>query len=48
MIERLKELKPHNAGIAEAEEVYARLEAEIDLFRRHSSCYGYAFFVLRR
>lgn len=44
MIERLKELKPHIAG----EEVYARLEAEIDLFRRHSSCYGYAFFVLRR
>ena len=48
MLARLQELKRNNAGIAEAEEVYARLEAEIDMFRRHSSCYGYTFFVLRR
>lgn len=48
MLERIKELKLHNAGIAEAEEVYVRLEAEIDMFRRHSNCYGYTFFVLRK
>jgi hypothetical protein len=48
MLERLRELKRHNAGIAEAEEVYARCEAEIDMFRRHSTCYGYTFFVLKK
>lgn len=48
MLARMKELKRHNAGIAEAEEVYARLEAEIDMFRRYSVCYGYTFFVLRK
>jgi DNA-binding transcriptional MerR regulator/SAM-dependent methyltransferase len=48
MLERMEELKLHNASIAEAEEVYARLEAEIDMFRRHSTCYGYTFFVLRK
>lgn len=48
MLERIKELKPRNSGMAEAEVVYARCEAEIDMFRRHSACYGYTFFVLRR
>lgn len=48
MLDRLEELKLHNAGIAEAAEVYARLEAEIDMFRRYSTCYGYTFFVLRK
>jgi SAM-dependent methyltransferase len=48
MLARLKELTTHNAGIAEAAEVYARLEAEIDMFRRNSACYGYTFFVLRK
>jgi DNA-binding transcriptional MerR regulator len=48
MLERLKELKLQNAGIAEAEEVYARCEAEIDMFRRNSTSYGYTFFVLRK
>jgi SAM-dependent methyltransferase len=48
MLARIEELKRHNAGMAEAEEVYARLEAEIDTFRRHSACYGYTFFVLRK
>jgi SAM-dependent methyltransferase len=48
MLERIKELKLHYAGIAEAEEVYARCEAEIDMFRRNSTCYGYTFFVLRK
>ena len=48
MLERLRELKLRNTGIAEAEEVYARCEAEIDMFRRNSACYGYTFFVLRK
>ena len=48
MLEQMKELKLHNAGIAEAEEVYARCEAEIDMFRRYSTYYGYTFFVLRK
>ncbi len=48
MLERMKIFKPHNAGIAEAEEVYARLEAEIDMFRRYSTCYGYTFFILKK
>lgn len=48
MLAQIKELKRLNAGIAEAAEVYTRLEAEIDMFRRHSTCYGYTFFVLRK
>jgi DNA-binding transcriptional MerR regulator/ubiquinone/menaquinone biosynthesis C-methylase UbiE len=48
MLARLQELKLENSGIAEAEEVYGRLEAEIDMFRRYAACYGYTFFVLRK
>jgi hypothetical protein len=48
MIERIKELKLKNAGVAEAEEVYAHCETEIEMFRRHSKSYGYTFFVLQR
>ncbi len=48
MLARMNELKQHNAGIAAAAEVYARCEAEIDIFRRYSNCYGYTFFVLRK
>jgi hypothetical protein len=48
MLERIKELTLLNAGIADAEEVYARCETEIDMFRRYSACYGYTFFVLRK
>ena len=35
MLARMEELKQQNAGIAEAAEVYARCEAEIDIFRRY-------------
>lgn len=48
MLERMKELKLRNAGIAEAEAIYARCELEADMFRRHSRSIGYVFFVLRR
>lgn len=48
MLERIEELKLYNSVIVEAAEVYAWLEAEIDMFRRFSTCYGYTFFVLRK
>lgn len=48
MIERMQELRGRNSGIAAAEAVYARCEREVEMFWRHSRCYGYAFFVARR
>lgn len=48
MLERLHELKRKNAGVAEAETVYAACETEVAMFRRHSKSYGYTFFVLQK
>lgn len=48
MLESMKELKIRNAGVAEAEAVYADCEVEVEMFRRHSKSYGYTFFVLRK
>ncbi len=48
MMARMEELKQRNVGITEAEEVYARLETEIDMFRKYSASYGYTFFVLQK
>lgn len=48
MLARLPELQRKNAGVAEAQAVYAACEAEAEMFRRHSKSYGYAFFVLQR
>lgn len=48
MLKRMKELKLKNAGVAEAEDIYAACEEEIEMFRRHSKSYGYTFFVLQR
>ena len=48
MLERVKALKVKNAGIAEAEAVYAQCEAEAEIFRRYSEHYGYTFFVLQK
>lgn len=48
MAERMGELKVKNAGVAEAESVYAACETEIETFRRHSKSYGYTFFVLQK
>ena len=45
---RMAELQEQNAGSAEAAEVYASCEAEIDIFSRYAACYGYTFFVLKR
>lgn len=48
MLEHLQTLKLKNAGVTEAEEVYAACEEEIEMFRRHSKSYGYTFFVLQK
>lgn len=48
MLERVRTLQAKNAGIAEAEAVYAHCEAEADMHRHHSSDYGYTFFVLQK
>ncbi len=48
MLARMQDLKVKNAGIAEAEAVYAECQAEAEMFRRHSKSYGYTFFVLQR
>lgn len=48
MLDRLAGLKVRNADVPEAREVYARLETEVEMFRRHSGSYGYAFFILRK
>lgn len=48
MLERMAGLKILHAEVPEALEVYARCEAEADMFRRYSRSYGYAFFVLRK
>lgn len=48
MLERIKELKTKNVGIVEAESVYTECETEVEMFRRYSKHYGYAFFVLKR
>jgi DNA-binding transcriptional MerR regulator/cyclopropane fatty-acyl-phospholipid synthase-like methyltransferase len=48
MLARIAELKSRNAGLAEAEAVYAECETEVEMFRRHSKSYGYTFFVLRK
>ena len=48
MLDRMKELKIKNAGVAEAEAVYAECETETEMFRRYSTSYGYTFFVLQR
>lgn len=48
MLERVRALKVKNAGISEAEAVYAHCDAEAEIHRRHSNDYGYNFFVLQK
>ena len=48
MLGRVEELKRINAGVADAQAIYAECETETEMFRRHSKSYGYTFFVLRR
>lgn len=47
MLARIKILRRKNAGVGAAEAVYTKCELEAEMFRRHSSSYGYAFFVLQ-
>jgi len=48
MLERVQELRVKNAGVSEAEAVYADCELEAEMFRRYSKSYGYTFFVLQK
>lgn len=48
MLERIQKLKLENAGVPEADEIYANCELEVEMFRRHSASYGYTFFVLQK
>lgn len=48
MLAQIQNLKMKNAGIAEAEVVYANCEREAQMFKKYSKSYGYAFFVLQR
>lgn len=45
---RMAQLEPRWAGIAEAESVLAEARTELAMFERHSHHYGYAFFVMRK
>lgn len=48
MLGRIKELEIKNAGVGEAQAVYGACKTEIEMFRKYSKSYGYAFFILRR
>jgi hypothetical protein len=48
MWKRLPDLKKAAAGNPEAESFVAFSEREIEVYRKHGSEYGYAFFILRR
>ncbi len=48
MLARIQALRARNAGIDEAEAVYAACEEEADMHRRYSASYGYGFFVLQK
>ena len=48
MLARMADLKIRNAGVAEAEAVYAHCTQEADIFRKYSASYGYTFFVLQK
>jgi hypothetical protein len=46
--ERLTSLRAQHRGDRDAIAMIERTQAQIDLYRRHSSCYGYVFYVLQR
>jgi SAM-dependent methyltransferase len=48
LAQRVAELEAQWKGIADAEAVLATARRELDVFARHSSYYGYVFFVARR
>jgi DNA-binding transcriptional MerR regulator/SAM-dependent methyltransferase len=47
MLARIQKLRKRDAGTPEALALYAGLELEAEMFRRHAGSYGYCFFVLR-
>ena len=48
MLSRIEILRSKNAGVAEAEAVYANLERESHMHRQYGASYGYVFFVLQK
>jgi len=48
MEKRIAELRRKYAGNAEALIIFETSQTEIDIFRKHSEFYGYAFFVMRK
>ena len=48
LLARQAELRRRNATVEAAQEIYRQVDEEIEMFRRHSSSYGYTFFVARR
>ena len=48
MEHRLEALRGEYAGDAMALEILQESQEEIDLYRQHGDCYGYAFFVMSR
>lgn len=48
MLAGIQSLKSKNAGISEAESVYAACEEEVAMYRHHSASYGYGFFIMQK
>ncbi|MBC8870384.1 MAG: class I SAM-dependent methyltransferase [Planctomycetes bacterium] len=48
LAKRITEYENKWNGIPEAEDVLAEARNEISVFRKHSRCYSYAFFVMRK
>jgi SAM-dependent methyltransferase len=48
MLARIAELRLSHVGDAEALSALDAIEQEVELYRRHSSHYGYEFFIARR
>lgn len=48
MEDRIEELRGKHAGDAEALGILAQLAQEPEMHRRHSDCYAYEFFIVRR
>jgi SAM-dependent methyltransferase len=48
LAEQVARCRAEHAGDAEALAVTARMEEEIDLYRRHGDSFGYVFFVMAR
>jgi len=48
MQNRVDALRPTYRADPAAQDLMHALEAEIDLYRRYSDCYGYVFYVMQK